>query len=55
MEPYPLFMADQMVKNLSKAIPSFRQTATRQMAEHYEDDLSEIFFNMTSYRTENGR
>lgn len=55
MEPYPLFMADRMVKNLSKAIPAFRQTATRQMAEYYEDDLSEIFFNMTSYRTENGR
>ena len=26
MEPYPLFMADRMVKNLSKAIPAFRQT-----------------------------
>lgn len=55
MEPYPLYMADQMVKNLSQAIPAFRQTATRQMAENYEYDLSEIFFNMTSYRTENGR
>lgn len=55
MEPYPLYMADRMVKNLSRAIPAFRQTATRQMAEYYEDDLSEIFFNMTSYRTEGGR
>lgn len=55
MEPYPLFMSDRMVKNLSRAIPAFRQTATRQMAEHYEDDLSEIFFYMTSYRTENGK
>ena len=55
MEPYPLFMADRMVKSLSRAIPAFRQTATREMAEHYEDDLSEIFFTMTSYRTENGK
>lgn len=55
MEPYPLYMSDRMVKNLSKAIPAFRQTATRQMAEHYENDLSEIFFNMTSYRTDNGK
>ncbi len=55
MEPYPLFIADRMVKNLSKAMPAFRQTATRRIAEHYEDDLSEIFFNMTSYRTENGK
>ena len=55
MEPYPLFMADRMVKSLSRAIPAFRQTATREMAEHYADDLSEIFFAMTSYRTENGK
>ncbi len=55
MEPYPLFMSDRMVKNLSRAIPAFRQTATRQIAERYEDDLSEIFFNMTSYRTDNGK
>ncbi|HOK25415.1 MAG TPA: DNA double-strand break repair nuclease NurA [Bacteroidales bacterium] len=55
LEPYPLFMSDRMVKNLSKAIPAFRQTATRQIAEKYEDDLSEIFFNMNSYRTENGK
>ncbi len=55
MEPYPLFMSDRMVKNLSRAIPAFRQTTTRQIAEQYDDDLSEIFFNMTSYRTEKGK
>jgi len=55
MEPYPLFIADKMVKNLSRAIPAFRQTVTRQMAEQYKNDLSEIFFNMTSYRTENSK
>lgn len=55
MEPYPLYMADRMVKNLSNAIPAFRQTATKRMAESFKDDLSEIFFSMHSYRTESGR
>lgn len=55
MEPYPLFMADRMVKSLGRAIPAFRQTATRQIAEHYQDNLSEIFFSMNSYRTERGK
>ena len=55
LEPYPLYMADRMVKNLSRAIPAFRQTTTHQMAENYEEDLSEIIFNMTSYRTESGK
>lgn len=55
MEPYPLYLADRMVKNLSSAIPACRQTATKKMAESFEDDLSEIFFNMHSYRSEQGR
>lgn len=55
IEPYPLYMADRMVKSLGKAIPSFRQVATRQMAEKFEKDVSEIFFSMHSYRTESNR
>lgn len=54
MEPYPLYMADRMVKNLSSAIPAFRQTVTNSMAQAVEGDLSDIFFTMHSYRTENG-
>lgn len=54
MEPYPLYMADRMVKNLSKAIPAFRQTVTNSMAQTVDGDLSDIFFTMHSYRTENG-
>jgi len=53
-EPYPLFMADRMVKHLGMAIPAFRQTATRCMAEMYQGDLGEIFFSMHGYRTESG-
>ncbi|EGD49866.1 hypothetical protein TheetDRAFT_3326 [Thermoanaerobacter ethanolicus JW 200] len=44
MEPYPLFMADRMVKHLGSAMPAFRQSSTRQIIELYEDeDFSEIF------------
>lgn len=54
-EPYPLYMADRMVKHLGSAIPAFRQTATRRMAELHQGDIGEIFFSMHSYRTEGGR
>lgn len=54
MEPYPLYMADRMVKGLSNAIPAFRQSVTNSMASTVEGDLSDVFFNMHSYRTENG-
>ena len=55
LEPYPLYIADRMVKHLGSAIPAFRQTATKRMAELYQGDIGEIFFNMHSYRTESGR
>jgi len=55
LEPYPLYMADRMVKHLGSAIPAFRQTATRRMAELRQGDIGEIFFSMHGYRTESGR
>lgn len=55
LEPYPLYIADRMVKHLGGAIPAFRQTATRRMTELHEGDIGEIFFSMHSYRTESGR
>ncbi len=54
-EPYPLYIADRMVKHLGKAIPAFRQTATKKMTELHEGDVGEIFFSMHEYRTESGR
>lgn len=54
-EPYPLYIADRMVKHLSTAIPAFRQTATMRMAELHQGDVGEIFFGMHGYRTEGGR
>jgi len=55
LEPYPLYMADRMVKHLGSAIPAFRQTATRRMTELHQGDIGEIFFSMHGYRTESGR
>jgi hypothetical protein len=55
MEPYPLYIADRMVKHLGNAIPAFRQTATKRMAELHQGDIGEIFFSMHGYRTESGR
>ncbi len=55
MEPYPLYIADRMVKHLGGAIPAFRQTATRRMTELHQGDIGEIFFSMHGYRTESGR
>ncbi|MEG8946406.1 DNA double-strand break repair nuclease NurA [Rosettibacter firmus] len=55
IEPYPLYIADRMVKHLGGAIPAFRQTATRRMTELHKGDIGEIFFSMHGYRTESGR
>jgi len=53
MEPYPLYIADRIVKSLSSAVPAFRQTITNSMATNYGNDISDIIFHMNSYRTEN--
>lgn len=55
LEPYPLFLADRMVKSLGTGLPAFRQVVTRQMAESYSGDIGEIFFSMHGYRTEKSK
>jgi hypothetical protein len=54
-EPYPLYMADRMVKSLGSTMPTFRQATTLQIAKEYEGNLSDIYFGMHGYRTESGR
>lgn len=54
-EPYPLFIADRMVKSLGTALPAFRQVVTRQMGEEYDGDLGEVFFTMHGHRTEKSK
>jgi len=56
LEPYPLYMADRMVKHIGVAMPAYRQIITKRMADNYlEKDFSDIFFAMHGYRTETGR
>lgn len=55
MEPYPLYLADRMVKHLGTALPAIRKTTTQEMAFKWEDDLGSIYFAMHGYRTESGR
>lgn len=54
-EPYPIYIADRMVKHLGRAIPALRQTSTQRMTELHQGDIGEIFFSMHGYRTESGR
>lgn len=54
MEPYPLYMADRMVKHLRRAIPTFRQVTSQRIAETYEGNIDDVFLGLHSYRTESG-
>ncbi|HEX6671291.1 MAG TPA: DNA double-strand break repair nuclease NurA, partial [Nitrososphaeraceae archaeon] len=56
MEPYPLYLADRMVKHIAPAIPAYKQVLTRSMTEFEKDDesITNIIFIMHSYRTESG-
>ncbi len=54
LEPYPLYLADRMVKALPRSIPAFRQVATQTVAEQYEGDLGEVYFSLHGYRSESG-
>jgi hypothetical protein len=55
MEPYPLYMADRMVKHLARAIPTFRQVTSQRIAEIYEGNIDDVFLGLHGYRTESGR
>lgn len=55
MEPYPLYMADRMVKHLARAMPTFRQVTSQRIAETYEGHVEDVFFGLHGYRTESGR
>jgi hypothetical protein len=54
LEPYPLYLADRMVKSLARAIPTFRQAATQSIAEKYAGNFDEVFYGMHGYRTDSG-
>ena len=54
LEPYPLYMADRIVKHLARALPTLRQITSQQLAENYIGDISDIFLGLHGYRTETG-
>lgn len=55
LEPYPLYLADRMVKHLGRVMPTLRQVTSQWLAKAYSGDLNDIFLNLHSYRTESGR
>ena len=55
MEPYPIYLADRMVKHLRTALPAIRKTTTQEMSLKWEDALGNIYLAMHGYRTEWGR
>ena len=55
MEPFPLYLADRMVKHLRTAIPAIRKTTTQEMSMNWEGNYSDLFFAMHGYRTEWGK
>jgi len=52
VEPYPLYLADRMVKHLSTALPAIRKATTMEMASGPTQDVGNIFLAMQGYRTE---
>lgn len=54
LEPYPIYLADKMVKSLARAVPAFRQVATLAIATHYTGSLDEIYHGMHGYRSDSG-
>jgi len=55
MEPYPLFLADRMVKHLSTALPAIRRATTQEMSRKWENTLGNMYLAMHGYRTEFGK
>ena len=55
MEPYPLYMADRMVKHLASGIAACRQVTTQHVACHYQGRLDDVFLGLHSYRTESSQ
>ena len=55
MEPFPLYLADRMVKHLRTALPAIRRTTTQEMSLNWVGKFSDLYFAMHGYRTEWGK
>jgi hypothetical protein len=54
-EPFPLYMADRMVKHLNSALPAIRKAATQEIAINWDENYSKLYFAMHDYRSEWGK
>lgn len=54
MEPYPLYLADRMVKHLSTALPAIRMSATQESLTDWKGETGDIYLATRGYRTEGG-
>ena len=52
MEPYPLYLADRMVKHLSTALPAIRTSATQEALKDWKGETGDIYLATKGYRTE---
>lgn len=55
IEPYALYMADRIVKNVGHAVPSYRQIVMRRIVEEKKVKPDNAIFMMRSYRTESDK
>ena len=55
MEPYPLYMADRMVKHLPQILPHCLHNITQFLTKNYQGNIKDVFLGLHSYRTEPGR
>lgn len=55
LEPYPVFLADRIVKALAKALPAVRQVVTQEVSERSGHDPGEVWLALHSYRSEGGQ
>ena len=55
IEPYPLYMADRMVRHLPQALPNCLHRISHYLAKNYQGNMTDVFIGLHSYRTESGR
>lgn len=55
MEPFPLYLADRMVKHLRTALPAIRKTTTQEISLKWDESLGNLHLAMHGYRTEWGK
>ena len=51
MEPYPVFLADKMVKHLPLALPAMKNKAVLETAAEWSGDVSDVILATRGYRT----